>query len=37
MLKHVVQVFIAVLKIDKRLDDLKAPLSTDGQVLLPEI
>jgi hypothetical protein len=32
MLKHVVQVFITVLKVDKRIDDLKAPFWTDGQV-----
>jgi len=32
MLKHVVQVFITVLKVDKRLHDLKAPFWSDGQV-----
>jgi hypothetical protein len=37
MSKHVVQVFIAVLKVDKRLDDLQAPFWTDSQILLPEI
>jgi len=32
MLKHMVQIFIAALEVDKRLDDLKAPFWTDGQV-----
>jgi hypothetical protein len=29
MLKHVVEVFIAVLKVNKRADDLPAPFWTD--------